>query len=57
VVMEKGDLWSFGNGASGQLRLGTDANQLLPACVGGLTKCLVARLLSWWLLEANIQPA
>jgi len=23
----------------------------------GLTKCLVARLLSWWLLETSIQPA
>jgi len=34
VVMEKGDLLSFGNGASGQLGLGTDADQLLPAYVG-----------------------
>jgi len=35
VVMEKGDLWSFGEGASGQLGLGTEVDQLLPACVGG----------------------
>jgi len=35
VVMEKGDLWVFDKGASGQLGLGTDADQLLPACVGG----------------------
>jgi len=35
VVMEKGDLWSFSRGASGQLGLGTDADQLLLACVGG----------------------
>jgi len=34
VVMERGDLWSFGEGASGQLGLGTDADRLLPACVG-----------------------
>jgi len=38
VVMEKGDLWSFGKGASGQLGLGTDADQLLPACVGGVNE-------------------
>jgi len=38
VVMEKGDLWSFGKGAYGQLGLGTDADQLLPACVGGAEK-------------------
>ena len=35
VVVEKGDLWSFGKGASGQLGLGTDKDQLLPALVGG----------------------
>jgi len=35
VVMEKGDLWSFGKGASNQLGLGTDADQLLLACLGG----------------------
>ena len=35
AVMEKGDLWSFGKGAYGQLGLGTDADQLLPALVGG----------------------
>ena len=35
VVMEKGDLWSFGKGRSGQLGVGTDVHQLLPACVGG----------------------
>mmetsp|Transcript_86883 Transcript_86883/g.127075 ORF Transcript_86883/g.127075 Transcript_86883/m.127075 type:complete len:88 (+) Transcript_86883:49-312(+) len=35
VVMEKGDLWSFGKGEWGELGLGTDADQLLPACVGG----------------------
>ena len=35
VVMEQGDLWSFGKGLSGQLWLGTNADQVLPACVGG----------------------
>jgi len=35
VVMEKGDLWSFGKGRSGQLGVGTDAHQLLPASVDG----------------------
>jgi len=34
VVMEKGDLWSFGKGASGQLGLWSDADQLLLALVG-----------------------
>jgi len=35
VVSEQGDLWAFGEGADGQVGLGTNANQLLPACVGG----------------------
>jgi len=35
VVMEKGDLWSFGQGMYGQLGLGTHARQTLPALVGG----------------------
>jgi len=35
LVLEKGDLWSFGKGASGQLGLGTGADKLLPACLGG----------------------
>jgi len=35
VVSDQGDLWAFGEGAHGQLGLGTNANQLLPACVGG----------------------
>jgi len=35
VVMEQGDLWSFGKGTCGQLGLRKDADQLLPACVGG----------------------
>eukprot|EP00277_Geminigera_cryophila_P047295 CAMPEP_0173075624 /NCGR_PEP_ID=MMETSP1102-20130122/11796_1 /TAXON_ID=49646 /ORGANISM="Geminigera sp., Strain Caron Lab Isolate" /LENGTH=461 /DNA_ID=CAMNT_0013945065 /DNA_START=123 /DNA_END=1508 /DNA_ORIENTATION=+ len=34
VVMEKGDLWSFGEGESGELGLGTATDQLLPASVG-----------------------
>ena len=35
VVVEKGDIWSFSKGADGQLGLDTDADQLLPACMGG----------------------
>ena len=35
LVTEKGDLWAFGKGDHGVLGLGTDAHQLLPACVGG----------------------
>jgi len=35
VVIEKGDLWSFSNCASGQLGLSTKATQLLLAWVGG----------------------
>jgi len=35
VVMDKGDLWLLSKGAYGQLRLSTDADQLLQACVGG----------------------
>jgi len=35
VVREQGDLWTFGNGEHGRLGLGTVADQLLPALVGG----------------------
>ena len=35
TVTEKGDLWAFGTGNNGVLGLGTDVDQLLPACVGG----------------------
>jgi len=35
MVMEKGNLWSFGKGEDGRLGLGSDADQLLPAFVGG----------------------
>jgi len=35
VVREHGDLWALGKGNYGQLGLGIDADQLLPALVGG----------------------
>jgi len=35
VVREQGDLCAFGKGYLGQLGLGTNADELLPACVGG----------------------
>ena len=35
VVREHGNLWAFGKGNYGQLGLGIDADQLLPALVGG----------------------
>jgi len=34
VVAEQGDVWAFGRGDHGQLGLGTDEDQLLPALVG-----------------------
>jgi len=34
VVVENGDLWSFGKGTCGQLGLGTDADHVLPALMG-----------------------
>jgi len=35
VDREQGDLWDFGKGNHGVLGLWTDADQLLPALVGG----------------------
>ena len=35
---KQGDLWAFGEGAEGQLGLGTFADQLLQALVGGASE-------------------
>jgi len=38
AVMECGEIWACGTGDLGQLGLGTDAYQLLSACVGRADK-------------------
>ena len=49
MVTEEGDAWACGDGEDGQLGLGDNAHQLLPAHVGGREvfggEALVVRLL------------
>ena len=57
VVMEKGN---YGHLAKARLVSSGSALTQTSCCrcaLAGLTKCLVARLLSWWLLETRTQPA